>query len=60
MPEKLLKVQELSDLLGVSRAQVYVLINKGLPVIKVGNNTRFDYEAVLGWLKAEQESEVVK
>lgn len=49
-----MNVQELGEALGVSRAQIYKLINKGLPVIKIGGNTRFDFSEVLKWLKEEQ------
>lgn len=58
MPEKLLKVPELAKVLGVSRSHIYVLIDRGLPLIKVGGNTRFDFEAVMQWLKEEQKPEV--
>jgi excisionase family DNA binding protein len=50
---KLLNVSELIETLGVSRAQIYRLINKGLPVIKVGNNTRFDLSEVMQWIKEQ-------
>jgi excisionase family DNA binding protein len=48
---KLLNVNELTEVLNVSRAQIYKLINKGLPVIKIGNNTRFDVAEVMKWVK---------
>ena len=54
MPNKLLNVSELTKALGVSRAQVYNLIKKGLPVIKVGYNTRFDLKEVMKWIKENQ------
>ena len=52
---ELLTVPELAEFLKVSRAQVYNLINKGLPVLKVGSNTRFDVSDVMAWLKEQNE-----
>jgi excisionase family DNA binding protein len=48
-----LNVNELTEVLNVSRAQIYKLINKGLPVIKVGYNTRFDVNDVMQWIKEQ-------
>jgi excisionase family DNA binding protein len=47
----LLSINELSKKMGVSRATIYRMIKKGLPVIKVGNSTRFDPVEVSNWLK---------
>lgn len=51
MSNNLLDAPGIAEKLGVSRAQVYRLIKKGLPVIKVGGNTRFDPFEVMQWIK---------
>lgn len=51
--KELLTVPELAEFLKVSRAQVYNLINKGLPVFKVGSNTRFKINDVMDWLEEQ-------
>lgn len=49
---KLLTVKETIELLQISRATLYNLINKkGLPFVKVGRGTRFDVDALNAWLK---------
>lgn len=54
MDKRLINVLELSEAIGVSRAQIYRLIAKGLPVMKVGNNTRFDLDDVMRWIRNNQ------
>lgn len=51
LSNNLLDAPGIAEKLGVSRAQVYRLIKKGLPVIKVGGNTRFDPFEVMQWIK---------
>lgn len=58
MSENLINVKELSKKLGVSRSKIYLLINEGLPVIKIGGSTRFDYSEVITWIKEHQEQKV--
>ena len=60
MSEKLINVKELAEKLGVSRSKIYVLINDGLPFIKIGSSTRFDYSEVMAWIKEKQGQEVKK
>lgn len=50
---ELLKIEELSDKLKVSQATIYRLMKKGLPVVKVANNTRYILEDVVQWLKEQ-------
>ncbi len=50
--KKLLTVDELSDMLGVSRSTLYRWVHyEFIPHIKLGNAVRFDEEAVWRWLK---------
>jgi len=46
-----IRVKEMLKELGVSRATLYRLIDKGLPVVKIGGSTRFDVEAVQQWIE---------
>lgn len=55
--ESLLRVNELSERLKVSEATIYRMMKKGMPVVKISNNTRFDYKDVIDWLKKGEENE---
>lgn len=55
---KYIKVKEVLTVLGISRATLYRLIDKGLPVVKVGGSTRFDVEKVYEWI--EEQNKAVK
>ena len=57
MSNKLLNAPELAEKLGVSRAQVYRLIKKGMPFLKVGGNTRFEFSEVMKWINESQNKE---
>ncbi len=48
--DQYLNIKELTGLLGVSRATIYRLKDKGLPYIKVGKLIRFSKERVIDWL----------
>lgn len=50
---ELLTVKELSERIKVSPATIYRLMQKGLPVVKVQNSTRFIIEEVVDWLKEQ-------
>lgn len=50
---QLVKVDELCETLQVSRATLYRLIDKGLPVVKLGRSTRFDMKEVQAWIKKQ-------
>lgn len=47
---KLITINELQEMLKVSRATIYNYINKGLPVTKVGRLTRFKIDDVIEWI----------
>ena len=57
MQNKLLKAPELANELGISRSQVYRLMKKGLPFLKVGGNTRFEFSEVMKWINENQNKE---
>lgn len=58
---KLLTVNEIADFLKVSRATVYNLVNKkGLPLKKVGKQTRFDVDEVFDWMEETNNHPKVK
>ncbi len=48
---RLLNIKEVAKRLGVSVKTVNNLQNEGLPKIKIGTRTLFDYEEVSSWLK---------
>jgi excisionase family DNA binding protein len=50
---QLVKVQTVCETLQVSRATLYRLIDKGLPVVKVGRSTRFDMKKVQKWIEEQ-------
>jgi Helix-turn-helix domain len=39
--KKLLKVEEVADMVGVSRVKVYLLLRSGLPSVKIDGARRF-------------------
>lgn len=49
---KFLTVEDVSEMLQVSRITIYNLKKKGLPFLKIGKNIRFDQQEVLGWIKS--------
>jgi excisionase family DNA binding protein len=56
-PKKhLLTVADVRAYLNVSRSTLYVLMNEGLPFLRVGHFRRFDLDVVLKWV-AEQTAE---
>ena len=44
---KFLTVEDVAEMLQVTRTTIYNLKKKGLPFIKLGKNIRFDEEAVV-------------
>ena len=51
LEDRLLKVAEVSRLLGYSRATVYRLIGQGqLPFVKVAGTIRFRYQSLVQWM----------
>lgn len=53
---KFLTVEDVEEMLQVTRSTVYNLKNKGLPFIKIGKNIRFDRDEVIDWIKANGSS----
>lgn len=48
---KFLTVEDVAEMLQVTRTTIYNLKKKGLPFIKLGKNIRFDQEEVVEWVK---------
>jgi excisionase family DNA binding protein len=53
---KFLTIEDLAEMLQVTRTTVYNLQSKGLPFIKLGRNIRFDQDEVIEWIKNGQEA----
>lgn len=53
---KFLTIEDLADMLQVTRTTIYNLKNKGLPFIKLGKNIRFDQDEVINWIKTNQKT----
>jgi excisionase family DNA binding protein len=53
---KFLTIEDLAEMLQVTRATIYNLKNKGLPYMKFGKNIRFDQDEVINWIKKGQGS----
>jgi excisionase family DNA binding protein len=51
MEVKLLTVKELASYLGVSIRQIYRLIDKGMPSLRVGKYHRFNKDDIDKWMK---------
>jgi excisionase family DNA binding protein len=47
---KFLTIEDVADMLQVTRTTVYNLKKKGLPFIKIGKNIRFNQEDVINWV----------
>ncbi len=47
---KFLTIEDVADMLQVTRTTVYNLKKKGLPYIKIGKNIRFSQEDVINWV----------
>ena len=54
---KFLTVEDVAEMLQVTRTTIYNLKKKGLPFIKLGKNIRFDEEAVIEWVKSNTVTE---
>lgn len=48
---KFLTVEDVAEMLQVTRTTIYNLKKKGLPFIKFGKNIRFDQDEVIDWIK---------
>lgn len=51
---RLVSSDQLAEHLGLSRATVYALLNRGMPSLKVGRSRRFRLAEVDAWLDGEQ------
>ena len=51
---KFLTIEQVAEMLQVTRATIYNLQKKGLPFIKLGKNVRYDQEDVINWVKSKQ------
>jgi len=57
---KFLTIEDVSEMLQVTRTTVYNLKKQGLPFIKIGKNIRFDQEEVVKWVRSNSRSAVEK
>ena len=54
-PQRLLPIRAAADYLGVSRATVERLVNRGeLPIVKVAGSTRYDVEDLHGYIETNR------
>jgi len=49
---KFLTVEDVGEMLKVTRTTVYNLKKKGMPFIKLGKNIRFEQQEVVDWVRA--------
>lgn len=54
---KFLTVEDVAEMLQVTRTTIYNLKKKGLPFIKLGKNIRFDEDQVVEWVRSNSTSE---
>lgn len=54
---KFLTIDDVSEMLQVTRSTVYNLKRKGLPFIKLGKNIRFDQDEVISWVKENNQAQ---
>lgn len=47
---KFLTIEDVAEMLQVTRTTIYNLKKKGLPFIKLGKNIRFNQEEVIDWV----------
>lgn len=47
---KFLTIEDVADMLQVTRTTIYNLKKKGLPFIKLGKNIRFNQDEVVDWV----------
>lgn len=53
---RLRDAEELAEYLGICRASVYNLLDRGLPSIKIGRSRRFRLTDVDEWLDADRKT----
>ncbi len=49
--QNFLTIEDVSEMLQVSRVTVYNLKKKGMPFLKIGKNIRFDEKEVVDWIR---------
>ena len=54
---KFLTVEDVAEMLQVTRTTIYNLKKQGLPFIKLGKNIRFDEEDVIKWVRSNRQVE---
>jgi len=54
---KFLTVEDVAEMLQVTRTTIYNLKKQGLPFIKLGKNIRFDQQDVIDWVKSNTQTE---
>ena len=54
---KFLTVEDVAEMLQVTRTTIYNLKKQGLPFIKLGKNIRFDQEDVIEWVRSNRQVE---
>ena len=52
-PKQLLTVQQLQDVLQISRQVIYNLRKEGMPYKQIGKAVRFDYDEVMKWIEGQ-------
>jgi excisionase family DNA binding protein len=57
---KFLTIDDVAEMLQVTRTTIYNLKKKGLPFIKLGKNIRFDQGDVVAWIKSNQQTSEAK
>jgi excisionase family DNA binding protein len=53
---KFLTIEDMAEMLQVTRTTIYNLKKKGLPFIKLGKNVRFVQDEVIEWVKSQKVS----
>lgn len=51
---KFLTIEQVAEMLQVTKMTIYNLQKKGLPFIKLGKNVRFDQEDVIKWVNSNK------
>lgn len=54
---KFLTIEDVADMLQVTRTTIYNLKRKGLPFIKLGKNIRFNQADVIAWVMSNSSNE---
>jgi DNA binding domain, excisionase family len=51
---KFLTIEQVAEMLQVTKMTIYNLKKKGLPFIKLGKNVRFDKDDVIEWVNSNK------